>query len=113
MNRFKILGINDDKSTCSCCGKQGLKKVVWIEDTETGSLDHFGVICALKPSKCFGLTKADFREHELVWKTKEAMKWSKVRREYKARGGKFEMVDAYTCAASDKALWNECIALEA
>lgn len=42
----RILGINDDKDDCCCCGKTGLKKVVWIEDTETLTIEHYGTTCA-------------------------------------------------------------------
>lgn len=45
---YKVLGVNDDKDFCSCCGKQGLKKVVWMENNETGEVLHFGVVCAGK-----------------------------------------------------------------
>lgn len=56
-NRFKFLGINDDKSFCQCCGRNGLQQVVWIEDTETGEIKHFGTTCANQPAKGFGLKK--------------------------------------------------------
>lgn len=51
--RFIVKGINDDKSFCECCGKNGLQRVVWIEDTETGEIKHFGTSCAQKPAKGF------------------------------------------------------------
>jgi hypothetical protein len=53
MARFIVKGINDDKSFCECCGKNGLQRVVWIEDTETGEIKHFGTSCAQKPAKGF------------------------------------------------------------
>jgi len=53
MARFIVKGINDDKSHCECCGKSGLQRVVWIEDTETGEIKHFGTSCAMKPAKGF------------------------------------------------------------
>ena len=56
-NRFKFLGINDDKSFCECCGRKGLQQVVWVEDTETGEIKHFGTTCANQPAKGFGLKK--------------------------------------------------------
>ena len=56
-NRFKVLGVNDDSDSCECCGKTNLKRVVWIEDTETGAVQHFGVVCAANPKKAFGLGK--------------------------------------------------------
>ena len=51
--RFIVKGINDDKSFCECCGKSGLLRVVWIEDTETGEIKHSGTSCAMKPAKGF------------------------------------------------------------
>lgn len=45
---YKILGVNDDKDFCSCCGKQGLKKVVWLEHLESSEVNHFGTSCAAK-----------------------------------------------------------------
>ena len=65
--RFLVRGINDDESSCMCCGRQGLKRVVWIEDTETGEIRHYGVVCATAPAKAFGLTgdiKRAIREHD-------------------------------------------------
>jgi hypothetical protein len=58
-SRFVIKGINDEESSCSCCGKTGLKRVVWIEDTETGEINFFGTSCATQPAKCFGITKKE------------------------------------------------------
>lgn len=56
MARFRIKGVNDDRDTCDCCGKTGLKKVVWIEDLETQEIRAFGTSCATSPTKAFGLT---------------------------------------------------------
>lgn len=61
MSRFKLLGINDEQDSCCCCGKVGLKRVVWIEDTETGDIRHFGTSCAESPTKAFGL-KSEIRK---------------------------------------------------
>lgn len=44
-----------------CCGKTGLKRVVWIEDTETLEVWHFGTSCAENPVKAFGL-KTEIRK---------------------------------------------------
>ena len=51
--KFRVLGSNDDASDCCCCGRQGLKMVVWLqpldEDGEDcGSPVHFGRACAAK-----------------------------------------------------------------
>lgn len=46
--KFKVLGTNDDKNYCEICGKIELKKVVWIENIETGEIFHAGINCAAK-----------------------------------------------------------------
>lgn len=43
---YKFIASNDDKDFCSCCGKQGLKRVVWLEHTETTEISHYGTHCA-------------------------------------------------------------------
>jgi hypothetical protein len=69
-NRYKVVGVNDDKDFCECCGRQGLKRVVWIEDTETQEIKHFGTTCAAAPVKGFGVDKEikkairDFQDRE-------------------------------------------------
>lgn len=47
-SEYKVLGCNDDKDFCNCCGKQGLSKVVWLENLETSEVSHYGVVCAKK-----------------------------------------------------------------
>ena len=61
MSRFKVKGINDEQDACMCCGKTGLKRVVWIEDTETSEVWHFGTSCAENPTKAFGV-KSEIRK---------------------------------------------------
>lgn len=51
--KYRVLGSNDDHSECCCCGRQGLKRVVWMQPldedgNEEGEPVHFGVICAAK-----------------------------------------------------------------
>ena len=48
MGYKKIIGINDDQDSCDCCGKTGLKKVVWLEDSETLAIAAYGSTCAAK-----------------------------------------------------------------
>jgi hypothetical protein len=43
---MKILGINDEVTTCECCGKTNLKKTV-VLGTETGEL-RYGTSCAAR-----------------------------------------------------------------
>lgn len=107
-SRFQIKGINDDTDFCMCCGKQGLKKVVWIEDAETGSLEHFGVICALNPSKAFGIGKSDLSFHEKSFKAIQDAITRKACRLYREAGGEMKMVTHYSSAAANIELWNQC-----
>jgi len=107
-SRFQIKGINDDTDFCMCCGKQGLKKVVWIEDGETGSLEHFGVICAINPSKAFGIGKADLKQHEVVFQHIQSVISSRARRLYREAGGEMKMATHYSSIPSNVELWNQC-----
>lgn len=50
-SKYRVLGTNDDASDCLCCGRQGLKRVVWMQPlAEDGDDDgqpvHFGTTCA-------------------------------------------------------------------
>lgn len=85
-NRFKFLGINDDKSFCQCCGRKGLQQVVWVEDTETGEIKHFGTTCANQPAKGFGLKK-EIAEGLRSMKAKQEMIWRAAWGLYRASGG--------------------------
>jgi predicted metal-binding protein len=51
-SKHKILGVNDDRNFCECCGKVGLKRVVWIKNTETGEIVHYGTICVTTKHGC-------------------------------------------------------------
>lgn len=44
---YKILGINDDVTTCECCGRSNLKATVVMESVD-GSVVHFGRDCAAR-----------------------------------------------------------------
>lgn len=44
---IKVLGINSDTSTCECCGKTNLKKVVTLQ-FEDGRILSYGTTCAAK-----------------------------------------------------------------
>lgn len=87
-NRFQVIGVNDDKDFCECCGKAGLKRVVWINDAETSEVKHFGTTCATKPAKGFNLDK------EIKVAINRADDYAKAlnymaRIEYKKAGGKY------------------------
>lgn len=46
MNGWKVLGINDDVTTCECCGKSNLKCTVVLTNGE-GEV-HYGRDCAAR-----------------------------------------------------------------
>ena len=74
MSRFQIKGIDDTQDTCSCCGKTGLKRVVWIEDKQTGNIECFGTSCATNPEKCFGVSVSDINKAIRTYKSELAQK---------------------------------------
>jgi len=84
--RFLVHGINDDKSFCECCGKSGLQRVVWIEDTETGEIKHFGTNCAQKPAKGFDCV-AEIKSAIKSANEMEKRILSEASRRYKASNG--------------------------
>lgn len=92
MARFQVKGVNDERDTCECCGKTGLKKVVWIEDTETGEIKCFGSTCALQPVKGFDCVKEI--KSAVAKASREAAEWQQrvwgwARMQYRKAGGKF------------------------
>lgn len=77
MNKYKVLAINDDQEFCSCCGKQGLKRVVWLinldkDGNEYGEPVNYGTSCAgkLLGFKFNSLNKTKNKIEELAHKTK-------------------------------------------
>jgi hypothetical protein len=51
--KYRVLGSNDDASSCLCCGREGLKRVVWMQPLDQDGNDeggpvHFGTVCAGK-----------------------------------------------------------------
>lgn len=47
---MKVLGINDEITTCECCGRSGLKKTV-VLGTDAGEV-RYGTECAARAMKC-------------------------------------------------------------
>ncbi len=88
MKRFEVLAINDEKDSCQCCGKSGLKKVVWIEDHESGEIKHFGVVCASNPIKGFDVVK-EIKVAMGKYNDRRAMINYAAHAAYKKAGGKF------------------------
>lgn len=48
---FKIIGVTDETTVCEHCGKTNLKKVVVLENLETGEIVRYGTDCAAKAMK--------------------------------------------------------------
>lgn len=104
MSRYEVLGVTDDRDFCECCGRTGLKRVVFIRDLETGETKHFGTTCATAPSKGFGIDK------EVKAAIKRADDYQKVlntlaNQSYRAAGGVFVRKDATTWTHADPALF--------
>ena len=77
-----IVAINSAETFCQCCGKQKLKRVVWIRNDTTGETKHFGTTCALDPDKGFGIEK-DIKK--AVKKANDIVQ--QAHREYRQQGG--------------------------
>ena len=53
MKKYRIVGINDDQDSCLCCGRTGLKRVVWmipldVDGNADGTPEHYGTSCAAR-----------------------------------------------------------------
>lgn len=92
MATYKVLAVNDERDYCECCGKKNLKRVVWIEDEQTGEVKHFGTTCAVAPIKGFNVTReviaacAEFDRAQMVIVRLAS-------NEYKRQGGKYAPMD--------------------
>lgn len=111
--RFNVLGINDDKSHCECCGKSGLARVVWIEDTETGEIKHFGTSCALKPAKgfdCVAEIKSAIKRAKEAEQRVCATAWHRYRKVHNGPVINSRDKDGSPIATvADRALWERCL----
>lgn len=59
MTRYKIEGITDERDSCDCCGKTGLKRTVALTDLDTSEIVYFGTSCAAQSMK---IPSADVRK---------------------------------------------------
>lgn len=86
----KLLAINSDSETCECCGKNGLKRVMWIE-TENSGIMAYGVCCG---AKALGLT-GNYTTIEQVQKSIETQaKLALAKKEAQNSADKFNQVVA-------------------
>lgn len=85
--RFAVLGVTDERDFCQCCGRQGLKRVVWIEDGESGAVRHFATTCATAPANGFGVAPA-LKAAIARFEDAQRLFWTRVNFEYRRRGGR-------------------------
>jgi hypothetical protein len=50
---FQLVGTDDNQSTCCCCGRTDLKRVVWLVPIDSdggpaGEPEHYGTTCAAR-----------------------------------------------------------------
>lgn len=79
MTRFTVNGITDERDSCDCCGKTGLKRTVCLHDHDTGLDVFFGTTCAARAMK---ITVKDINTQI---RTAEAAKREQERRNQAAR----------------------------
>ena len=85
---YKVRGCNDERDFCECCGKTRLKRVVWIENLDTGDVRHFGTTCAQQPAKGFDCGK-EIKAAVSQAVADEKWSWALAYKAYRAAGGRF------------------------
>lgn len=88
MTTYLYRGCNDEADTCSCCGRTGLKRVVWLEEADGGEAAPYGTTCAallltgrkLNRSEAEKAVDAAFADacHKIVarWRAADASAWA-------------------------------------
>lgn len=73
MTEYRITAINDEHDACSCCGKTGLKRVVWLNDGSAYDMP-FGTTCAAKKLRVATTGKAQIERKldELLYAERQA-----------------------------------------
>ena len=64
--KYKVLGVNDDKDFCTCCGKPNLARVVWLENMESGEVSHSGTKCASKLAAPEAIKRAEKKANQAL-----------------------------------------------
>jgi hypothetical protein len=78
MNNLKFIGVTDERDSCDCCGKTGLKKVVVFENSN-GEFEFRGSSCALKQNKFLGKNVIKKASRDLDTFNKKALApWSEA-----------------------------------
>ena len=104
MSKFQVLEVSDSQDFCMCCGRKGLKRVVFILNTETDEVKHFGTTCAAQPVKGFGVDK-EIKEAIRSFADKEKMINVTTHFEYRKSGGKYSPNGNGYSSATDKGLF--------
>lgn len=86
--QYKLMGVNSDEDTCSCCGKTNLKRVMWLmeldeEGNANGEVFPMGTTCGQKK---MGISKNDIDNSE--WKGK----FAKLAQTWLAKGYELKVV---------------------
>lgn len=83
--KYRVLGTNNDASECCCCGRQGLKSVVWLQPidadgNEYGAPVHFGRVCGARAAGWGYGTDLSRIEARIRREEKETLKryWAEV-----------------------------------
>jgi hypothetical protein len=68
--RYTVLGVNDECTTCDCCGRRDLKRTVVMEHAGDGHISRMGVGCAaealrISPARVKKLAVAKQSEAEI------------------------------------------------
>ena len=93
LKTFKLLGINDDESTCQVCGRSELKAVYWLENRETGEQIHVGRTCGPRLLRCTSGEFKAFETAERVAADKAAQTWFSGRASVKAYRAELERLN--------------------
>lgn len=107
-SRYQVIGVNDEKDFCQCCGKTNLRRVVWIQDNETQEIKHFGTTCASSPQEGFFVEK-EIKQAVAGFAARQQLVFRTAHRLYRAAKGQYEQVDAYSWKATDEKLLSACI----
>lgn len=92
--RYRLLGINDDESTCTLCGRKELKAVYWLEDLTNGDVFHVGRTCGPRLLKCTSAAFRSFEKDETKRQRAEAQTWIRTQPAALAYRAKLEELNA-------------------
>lgn len=110
-NRFQVVGVNDERDFCECCGRKNLKRVVWVRDTETDDVKHFGTTCAVAPAKGFQIER-EVKDALDTYTRQQQIIFRAAYTEYKKRGGVYvaHPTKAGTCTPANAQLYATTLA---